>query len=66
MLNAREEVEHEILWEMKSGITNIWHENWTGLGALYYVVPPDFLVNEDLQEVPATGTDNTWRHSRTY
>ncbi|XP_070048168.1 uncharacterized protein [Nicotiana tomentosiformis] len=51
MLNAREEVEHEIIWELKSGTTNIWHENWTGLGALYHVLPEDFPINEDLQEV---------------
>ncbi|XP_070049716.1 uncharacterized protein [Nicotiana tomentosiformis] len=37
MLNSMEEVEHEIIWELKSGTTNIWHENWTGLGALYHV-----------------------------
>nr|XP_016490602.1 PREDICTED: uncharacterized protein LOC107810356 [Nicotiana tabacum] len=48
MLNAREEVEHEILWELNSGKTNIWHENWTRLGALYHVLPEDFPINEDL------------------
>ncbi|XP_019242127.1 PREDICTED: uncharacterized protein LOC109222200 [Nicotiana attenuata] len=50
-INTREEVEHEILWELKSGTTNIWHENLTGLGALYHVLPEDFPINEDLQEV---------------
>ncbi|XP_075084899.1 uncharacterized protein LOC142168137 [Nicotiana tabacum] len=47
MLNAREEVEHEIVWELKSGTTNIWHENWTGFGALYHVLPEDFPINEE-------------------
>ncbi|XP_075101706.1 uncharacterized protein LOC142177140 [Nicotiana tabacum] len=51
MLNAREEVEHEIVWELKSGTTNIWHELWTGFGALYHVLPEDFQINEDLQEM---------------
>ncbi|XP_075084826.1 uncharacterized protein LOC107774618 [Nicotiana tabacum] len=51
ILNAREEVEHEIVWELKSGTTNIWNENWTGLGALYHVLPEDFPINEDLQKV---------------
>ncbi|XP_070008384.1 uncharacterized protein [Nicotiana sylvestris] len=51
MMNDREEVEHEILWELKSGTTNIWHENWIGLGALYHVLPQDFPINEDLQDV---------------
>lgn len=51
MLNVREEVEHEILWELKSGTTNIWQKNWICLGALYHVVPPEFPINEELQEV---------------
>nr|XP_009616365.1 uncharacterized protein LOC104108915 [Nicotiana tomentosiformis] len=50
MLHAREEVEHEILWEMKSGTTSVWHENWTGLGALYDVLPPEFPIDENLEE----------------
>nr|XP_009600457.1 uncharacterized protein LOC104095914 [Nicotiana tomentosiformis] len=51
MLNAREEVEHEIMWEMKRGTTNIWNENWTGLGALYHYLPQNFPIDENLQEV---------------
>ncbi|XP_070054663.1 uncharacterized protein [Nicotiana tomentosiformis] len=71
MLNAREEVEHEIVWELKSGTTNIWHENWTGLGALYHVLPEDFLINEDykalvvcsvLSEIKATISSGTSYH----
>ncbi|XP_075085049.1 uncharacterized protein LOC142168286 [Nicotiana tabacum] len=60
MLNAREEVEHEIVWELKSGTTNIWHENWTGLGALYHVLPEDFPINEGLQEVAELRQGETW------
>ncbi|XP_019246545.1 PREDICTED: uncharacterized protein LOC109226206 [Nicotiana attenuata] len=60
MLNAREEVEHEILWELKSGTTNIWHKNWTGLGALYHVLPEDFPINEDLQEVAELRHGEAW------
>nr|XP_033517447.1 uncharacterized protein LOC117281714 [Nicotiana tomentosiformis] len=36
---------------MKSGTTSIWHENWTGLGALYHELPPDFPIDEELHEV---------------
>ncbi|XP_019256289.1 PREDICTED: uncharacterized protein LOC109234676 [Nicotiana attenuata] len=60
MLNAREEVEHEILWEFKSGTTNIWHENRTGLGVLYHVLPEDFPINEDLQDVAELRQGETW------
>ncbi|XP_070018000.1 uncharacterized protein [Nicotiana sylvestris] len=57
MLNAREEVEHEILWKLKSGTSNIWHENWTGLGALYHILPEDFPINKDIQDVAELGQD---------
>ncbi|XP_075091889.1 uncharacterized protein LOC142172035 [Nicotiana tabacum] len=60
ILNGREEVEHEIVWELKTGTTNIWHENWTGLGALYHVLPEDFLINEDLQEVAELRQWEAW------
>ncbi|XP_075095162.1 uncharacterized protein LOC142173464 [Nicotiana tabacum] len=60
MLNAREEVEHEIVWELKSGTTNIWHENWTGLDALYHVLPEDFPINEDLQKVAELRQGEAW------
>ncbi|XP_075086241.1 uncharacterized protein LOC142168961 [Nicotiana tabacum] len=60
MLNAREDVEHKILWEMKSGTINVWHENWTGLGALYHLVPPEFHTNEDLQEVAELRQEASW------
>ncbi|XP_070031030.1 uncharacterized protein [Nicotiana tomentosiformis] len=60
MLNTREEVEHEIVWKLKSGTTNIWHENWTGLGALYHVLPEDFPINEDLQEVAELRQGKAW------
>ncbi|XP_019226880.1 PREDICTED: uncharacterized protein LOC109208254 [Nicotiana attenuata] len=60
MLEAREKVEHEILWEMNRGSTNVWYENWTGLGALYHVVPPEFSINEELQEVAELRDDEDW------
>ncbi|XP_070050658.1 uncharacterized protein [Nicotiana tomentosiformis] len=60
MLEAREGVEHEILWEMNKGSTNVWYENWTRLGSLYHVVPTDFNINEDLQEVVALRDEDTW------
>ncbi|XP_075102917.1 uncharacterized protein LOC142177605 [Nicotiana tabacum] len=59
MLNAREEIEYEIVWELKSGTTNR-HENWTGLGALYHVLPEDFPINEGLQEVAELRQGETW------
>nr|XP_016508420.1 PREDICTED: uncharacterized protein LOC107826004 [Nicotiana tabacum] len=60
MLNTRQEVEHEIRWEMKSEITNVWHEKWTGLGALYHVVPPDFQINEEMEQVNELRQEDGW------
>nr|XP_016504630.1 PREDICTED: uncharacterized protein LOC107822596 [Nicotiana tabacum] len=60
MLEAREEVEHEILWVMNRGSTNVWHENWTGLGALYHVLPPEVPINEELEEVLDLRTAQQW------
>ncbi|XP_070034166.1 uncharacterized protein [Nicotiana tomentosiformis] len=60
ILNDREEVEHGIMWERKSGTTNIWHENWTRLGALYHVLPQDFPINEELQEVAELSQGESW------
>ncbi|XP_070045180.1 uncharacterized protein [Nicotiana tomentosiformis] len=60
ILEAREEVEHEILWEMNRVSTNVWHENWTGLRALYHIVPNDYTINEDIQEVAELRVDDTW------
>lgn len=45
---------------MKSGTTNIWHENWTGLRVLYHVLPPDFPIDEELQEVAELRQEGTW------
>ncbi|XP_070054442.1 uncharacterized protein [Nicotiana tomentosiformis] len=60
MLEAREEVEHEILWEMNRGSTNVWHENWTGVGALYHVLPLEFHINKELQEVAELRDEEGW------
>ncbi|XP_075097951.1 uncharacterized protein LOC142175265 [Nicotiana tabacum] len=60
MLEAREEVEHEILWELNSGNTSVWHENWTGIGPLYHVLPQEFNINEKLQEVEELRNGDTW------
>lgn len=62
MLNARQDVEYEIWWEMKSCSTNVQHDNCNKLGALYHVVPPDFQINEDLQEVADLRQDNDWNY----
>nr|XP_033510417.1 uncharacterized protein LOC117275203 [Nicotiana tomentosiformis] len=60
MLEAREEIEHEILWELNSGNTSVWHENWIGIGPLYHVLPQDFNKNDEIQDVAELRDGNTW------
>lgn len=60
-LEPSEDVEHEILWEMRRGSTKILHENWTDLGALYHVVPSNFdHIDEELQEVADLRLHESW------
>ncbi|WMV18188.1 hypothetical protein MTR67_011573 [Solanum verrucosum] len=36
MIIVREEVEHDIWWQIKAGNSSFWFDNWTRQGALYY------------------------------
>ncbi|KAG5630121.1 hypothetical protein H5410_001838 [Solanum commersonii] len=37
MVAIREEVEHEIWWQLKAGTSSFWFYNWTKQGALFYI-----------------------------
>lgn len=37
MIEVREVVEHNIWWQVKSGRSSFWFDNWTKLGALYFI-----------------------------
>lgn len=37
MAEVREEVKHDIWWQIKSGELSFWFDNWTNQGALYYI-----------------------------
>ncbi|WMV48900.1 hypothetical protein MTR67_042285 [Solanum verrucosum] len=41
MLQARDLIDHQILWSPRSGTASVWHDNWTGLGDLYTVTGED-------------------------
>lgn len=36
-MQIREEVDHHIWWQVKAGNCSFWFDNWTKLGALYYI-----------------------------
>lgn len=60
LLETREEVEHKILQENNRGSTNTWHEKQIGLGELYHIVPPEFHIDEELEEVAQLRERNDW------
>ncbi|XP_049368399.1 uncharacterized protein LOC125833298 [Solanum verrucosum] len=37
MIVVREEVEHNIWWQIRAGTSSFWFDNWTRMGALYYI-----------------------------
>lgn len=62
MLEARENIEHEIWWEVKAGTCNVWYENWMKLGALHFLVPTDFPINEELEGVAELIDHDQWKN----
>ncbi|XP_070045157.1 uncharacterized protein LOC142163852 [Nicotiana tabacum] len=51
MLECRDEIEHKIVWKPRMGSSLFWFDNWTRLGALYFVTPPDFYCDESVHNV---------------
>ncbi|XP_060200381.1 uncharacterized protein LOC132628634 [Lycium barbarum] len=63
-LEARDNMEHEMWWEPRSGTANIWFDNWTKIGALYYLVPNEFVVDEKVQDVKEPINQDGWNMSK--
>nr|XP_016460879.1 PREDICTED: uncharacterized protein LOC107784288 [Nicotiana tabacum] len=51
MLECRDLIEHQIYWKPRMGSAQFWFDNWTELGALYFQVPAEFGIDEDIQNV---------------
>ncbi|KAH0651617.1 hypothetical protein KY285_031747 [Solanum tuberosum] len=60
MIKITEEVEHDIWWQIKSGNSSFWFDNWTRQGALYFtegeltqdeeLEVKDFIINDEWNE----------------
>lgn len=48
MIKCREEAESEIWWLIKQENSYFWLDNWTGLGALYKIIPSEFEYDKQL------------------
>ncbi|CAN4101057.1 unnamed protein product [Withania somnifera] len=65
MLEIRDEIEKDISWEKNTGSSNMWFDNWTGMGPLYIQDHSSFMIEEDwnqpllqqhlLQDIADTG-----------
>ncbi|XP_075092579.1 uncharacterized protein LOC142172788 [Nicotiana tabacum] len=66
ILECRDLIEHQIFWQTKRGSSLFWFENWTGLGALYFLVPQDFGIDETVQNVHDVTLDGEWDVDRLF
>lgn len=64
MLDCRDLVEHQILWQPKRGSTLFWFDNWIGLGLLYFVTPSDFYCDETVHNISDVVQDGAWDEDR--
>ncbi|KAH0777413.1 hypothetical protein KY290_008824 [Solanum tuberosum] len=60
MLQARDLIEHQILWRMKKGSVSVWHDNWTGLGDLYTITGEDFEWDDSYTKVEELTNQGKW------
>nr|XP_016502065.1 PREDICTED: uncharacterized protein LOC107820317 [Nicotiana tabacum] len=60
ILECRDIIEHQILWQPKMGSALFWFENWIGLGSLYFVTPPDFVCDESIHNIYEVVYDGQW------
>ncbi|KAH0679660.1 hypothetical protein KY284_020745 [Solanum tuberosum] len=58
MIKIREEVEHDIWWQVKFGNSSFWFDNWTRQGALYFT-EGEMAQDEEL-EVKEFIRNNEW------
>ncbi|XP_060182578.1 uncharacterized protein LOC132612299 [Lycium barbarum] len=63
MLQARDLIEQHIWWQTKMGNALFWYDNWTGLGALYYVTTGD-TYDDRIQNVSEMVIDGNWDEAR--
>lgn len=51
-------MDHEIWWQVKSSNSSFWFDNWTRLGALYFIV--DSPVSNEASEVRDLISNGHW------
>ncbi|XP_070034169.1 uncharacterized protein [Nicotiana tomentosiformis] len=64
MLECRDIIHHQIKWHPKIGSSLFWFDNWTRLGILYFLVPPEFGIDESIHNVYDVLEDGDWNINR--
>lgn len=60
MLQMRDPMEHQIWWQLKSGNSFFWYDNWTGLGSLYHATGSEHCCDESIIHVNEVVEYGTW------
>ncbi|XP_019257601.1 PREDICTED: uncharacterized protein LOC109235804 [Nicotiana attenuata] len=66
MLECRDLIEHQIIWHPRMVSSLFWYDNWTGLGALYFLVPQEFGIDESVHNVWDVVEGDVWNAERLY
>ncbi|XP_060182325.1 uncharacterized protein LOC132611987 [Lycium barbarum] len=51
MIEARDQVDQQRWWEPRNGSCDVREDNWTKIGSLKQVIPPDFQIDTSIEEV---------------
>ncbi|KAK6784304.1 hypothetical protein RDI58_017759 [Solanum bulbocastanum] len=60
MMQAREQVEHQVLWQPRRGSSSIWNDNWIGLGDLHTITWEDFEWDDKYEQVDDLTKEGEW------
>lgn len=60
MLECRDQIEHQIYWQPRIGSALFQFNNWTGLGAFYFITSPDIFCDESIQNVNEVVMAGKW------
>jgi len=60
MIQARDLIEHQILWQARKGSSLVWHDNWTGLGDLYTITGDNFEWDDNYERIAELATNGEW------
>ncbi|XP_070010520.1 uncharacterized protein [Nicotiana sylvestris] len=60
MLECRDFIEHQIYWKLRMGSALFWFDNWTEMGALFFQVPAEFGIDEDIHNVNYIVENGMW------